>query len=269
MAAGAVEIISKPKFGVRDFLQDSSQSLIESVKAAASAVLQNLRHTKVRVSVEPKLSADALIPPPTGARAHKSADRIIALGASAGGTQAIEYVLHELPETAPPIAIVQHMPETFTGAFASRLDGICRVEVREARDGEILVPGKVLIAPGNRHLLIERTGQHYKAVLKDGPLVSRHRPSVDVLFRSVAKCAGKNALGIILTGMGDDGASGMLEMKRAGVTTVAQDRESSVVFGMPKSAIDRGGVDKILPLSRISAEIMAVTAGFREERAAE
>jgi two-component system, chemotaxis family, protein-glutamate methylesterase/glutaminase len=266
MAAGAVEVISKPQFGVRDFLQDSSQSLIESVKTAASAVLKNLHHTDVRASaVEPKLTADALIPPLSGERVGLTSDRIVAIGASAGGTQAIEYVLVDLPAVTPPIAIVQHMPEAFTGAFAARLDGMCRIKVKEAEQGEVFVPGKALIAPGNMHMMVERTGQHYKAVLKDGPLVSRHKPSVDVLFRSMAKNVGKNGLGIILTGMGDDGAAGMLEMKQAGVKTIAQDRETSVVFGMPKMAIERGGASFVFPLDKMAAEIVAFLPNTRDE----
>ncbi|MBN1531977.1 MAG: chemotaxis response regulator protein-glutamate methylesterase [Spirochaetes bacterium] len=265
MAAGAVEVISKPQFGVRDFLQDSSQSLIESVKTAASAVLKNLHHTDVRASaVEPKLTADALIPPLAGGHVRITTDRIVAIGASAGGTQAIEYILVELPVETPPIAIVQHMPEAFTGAFASRLNSMCQITVKEAEQGELFVPGKALIAPGNVHMMVERTGQHYKAVLKDGPLVSRHKPSVDVLFRSMAKNVGKNGLGIILTGMGDDGAAGMLEMKQAGVKTVAQDRDTSVVFGMPKMAIERGGASFVFPLNRMSSEIAAFLPNNRE-----
>ena len=186
----------------------------------------------------------------------QTTERVVALGTSTGGTQALEVVLQALPRVCPGIVIVQHMPERFTAAFADRLDGICQIRVREAKNGDRVVPGAALIAPGGRHMLLRRNGAQYFVEVMDGPLVSRHRPSVDVLFRSVAKSAGANALGVIMTGMGDDGAAGLLEMRQAGAQTVAQDEESCVVFGMPKEAIKRGGVARTLPLTAISHEIL-------------
>jgi two-component system chemotaxis response regulator CheB len=180
----------------------------------------------------------------------------VALGTSTGGTQALEEVLSALPRVCPGIVIVQHMPEKFTAAFAARLDGICRIEVREARHNDRVVPGRALIAPGGRHMLLKRSGAQYFVEVVDGPVVNRHRPSVDVMFRSVAKSAGVNALGVIMTGMGDDGAAGLAEMRGAGARTLAQDEESCIVFGMPKEAIKRGGVERTVPLQAIAAEIM-------------
>jgi two-component system chemotaxis response regulator CheB len=186
----------------------------------------------------------------------KTSDRVVALGTSTGGTQALELVLRSLPQVCPGILIVQHMPEKFTAAFAQRLNSLCQIEVKEAQNKDRVLPGQALIAPGGKHMLLRRNGAQYFVEVMDGPLVSRHRPSVDVLFRSVAKTAGSNALGVIMTGMGDDGASGLVEMRKAGAQTVAQDEESCVVFGMPKEAIKRGGVLKILPLAAIPDEIM-------------
>jgi two-component system chemotaxis response regulator CheB len=186
----------------------------------------------------------------------QTTERVVAIGTSTGGTQALEEVLTALPRVSPGIVIVQHMPEKFTAAFAGRLNGICRIEVKEAETNDRVMPGRALIAPGGRHILLKRNGAQYVVEVIDGPLVNRHRPSVDVMFRSVAKSAGGNALGIIMTGMGDDGAAGMLEMRTAGARTVAQDEESCVVFGMPKEAIKRGGVERTLPLSAMAQEIL-------------
>jgi two-component system chemotaxis response regulator CheB len=185
--------------------------------------------------------------------APQTTDTVIAIGTSTGGTQALEAVLSALPRTAPGIVVVQHMPEKFTAAFAARLNSVCEIEVREARQGDRVIPGRALIAPGGKHMLLKRSGAHYLVDVVDGPVVNRHRPSVDVLFRSVAKFAGRNALGVIMTGMGDDGAEGMLEMHNAGATTIAQDEASCVVFGMPREAIKRGGVDRVVPLKQIAA----------------
>jgi chemotaxis response regulator CheB len=196
-------------------------------------------------------------PPP---RSVPGKDTIVAVGASTGGTEALRALLEPLPADAPPVVIVQHMPEIFTRAFADRLDQACRIEVKEAAAGDRVVRGRALVAPGNRHLLVRREGGHLVTDLSDGPLVSRHRPSVDVLFRSVAQAAGPNALGVILTGMGDDGVAGLLEMKEAGAVTFAQDEATSVVFGMPKEAIARGAVDRVLPLARIPWAILEVSA---------
>jgi len=191
----------------------------------------------------------------------RTTETVICMGASTGGTESLRVVLEALPAASPGIVIVQHMPEKFTEAFARRLDGLCEMEVKEAADGDTVLRGRVLIAPGDRHMLLQRSGARYYVAVKNGPLVSRHRPSVDVLFRSAATYAGANAVGIIMTGMGDDGARGMVEMKAAGAVTIAQDEATSVVFGMPKEAIARGVVDKVLPLDHLAGEI--VRAGRR------
>jgi two-component system chemotaxis response regulator CheB len=195
-----------------------------------------------------------ILPPATRAMTQTT-ERVVALGTSTGGTQALEEVLTALPRVTPGIVIVQHMPEKFTVAFAARLDSLCRIEVKEAEHNDRVLPGRALIAPGGRHMLLKRSGAQYFVEVIDGPLVNRHRPSVDVLFRSVARSAGANALGVIMTGMGDDGAAGLLEMRKVGAQTVAQDEESCVVFGMPKEAIKRGGVQRTLPLDAVAAEI--------------
>jgi len=259
LAAGAVSIITKPKIDVKDFLFDASSDLLALVKGAARANVKNLISAELAAKPEPKLNADAILAPPGGAMAETT-DSVVAIGTSTGGTQALELVLTALPRVSPGIVIVQHMPEKFTTAFAARLNSLCQIEVREAQNGDRVIPGRALIAPGGQHMLLKRSGAQYHVEVKGGPLVSRHCPSVDVLFRSVAKFAGKNALGIIMTGMGDDGAHGLLEMHDAGARTVAQDEESCVVFGMPKEAIKLGGVDKVMPLRSISREITSQPA---------
>lgn len=191
---------------------------------------------------------------------HDTTDKVIAIGTSTGGTQALEAVLTRLPRTTTGIVVVQHMPEKFTAMFAERLNGLCAMEVREARDGDRVLPGVVLIAPGGRHMLLQRSGAQYRVQVRDGPLVNRHKPSVDVLFRSVAQIAGRNALGIIMTGMGDDGARGLKEMRNAQAQTIAEDESTCVVFGMPKAAIDMGAVAKVIPLDRIAQEIISYGA---------
>ena len=246
---GAVEIITKPKMGVRQFLEEAKVQICDAVKAAA--------HVKVKPVSEPKkpaakLTADAMLSlPPTRAMV-KTTERIIAVGASTGGTEALKVYLESMPQDCPGIVIVQHMPEHFTTAFSKRLNEICTIEVKEAADGDTVHPGRALIAPGNHHMLLKRSGARYYVEIRDGPLVSRHRPSVDVLFRSAARYAGPNAVGVIMTGMGDDGARGLLEMKEAGAKTVAQDEASCVVFGMPNEAIKRGAADRILPLTSLA-----------------
>ena len=190
----------------------------------------------------------------------RTTETVICIGASTGGTESLREVLEELPSDSPGIVIVQHMPEKFTASFARRLDSLCEMSVKEAEDGDTILRGRVLIAPGNLHTMIERSGARYYVSVKDGPLVSRHRPSVDVLFRSAARAVGANAVGIIMTGMGDDGARGLAEMKSTGAFTLAQDEASSIVFGMPKEAIARGGVDKIVPLQHIAQEIRRAAA---------
>lgn len=251
---GAVEVIAKPRLAVRDFLEESSVVITDAVRAAAMA-RPRLRRGPVRAASE---SALRLAPLLSGLR--ETTDRVVAVGASTGGTEALREILEALPPDSPGHVIVQHMPEAFTRAFAGHLDASCRINVKEAADGDRLLTGRALIAPGNRHLALVRSGAHYAVRLTDGPLVSRHRPSVDVLFRSVALAAGPNAIGVLLTGMGDDGAEGLLEMKRAGAQTIAQDEASCVVFGMPCAAIERGAVDQVLPLGRIPHAILRAAA---------
>jgi two-component system chemotaxis response regulator CheB len=255
--AGAVDILPKPRADTKQALQESSTRVREAVKSAAQARVRVRPRRSQRVAVEQKLTADAIIPPPVAGRSSPVTERIVCIGVSTGGTEALCDVLEVLPSRSPAILIVQHMPPGFTAAFAKRLNGLCEVEVKEAEDGDIVAHGGVYIAPGGRHMLLQRTGQRYHIVIKDGPPVSRHRPSVDVLFRSAAQHAGRNALGIIMTGMGDDGARGLLEMRKLGAATRAQDEETCVVFGMPKEAIACGAVEKVVSLSQIPKEIVA------------
>ena len=258
LAAGAVSIITKPKMGVKQFLTDASNDLVSAVQAAAQA---NMRRLAMPLAVPaPKLSADAMLPGNISAMAQTT-ERIVAIGTSTGGTQALEAVLTQLPRVCPGIVIVQHMPEKFTAAFAERLNSLCQVEVLEAKQGDRVIPGRVLIAPGGRHMMLKRSGAQYQVEVVDGPLVSRHKPSVDVLFRSVAKFAGRNATGIIMTGMGDDGARGMKEMFDVGAHTIAQDEATCVVFGMPKEAIKLQGVREVLPLEAMPRAIVAAARG--------
>ncbi len=256
---GAVEIIQKPRLGTRQFLEESRIRICDAVKAAALARVKKVAPVSRRIP--PKLTADAIMAKPAGKAMIQTTEKVVVVGASTGGTEAIRVFLEALPPDAPGIVIVQHMPERFTANFARRLDSTCRVSVKEAADDDTVIRGRALIAPGNQHLLLKRSGSRYYVELKDGPLVSRHRPSVDVLFRSAARYAGKNAVGVIMTGMGDDGARGMLEMKEAGAITIAQDEASSVVFGMPKEAINLGAVDHVLPLGAIAAKIFRFCAG--------
>jgi len=249
---GAVEIITKPKMGTKQFLEESQIEICNAVKAAAGARLRNLAPSR---TVEPKLNADCILSPATHAMAETT-EKVVAIGASTGGTEALKTVLEALPADTPGIVIVQHMPELFTRAFAQRLDGLCAITVKEAETNDTVIRGRALIAPGNHHMLLKRSGARYYVEIKDGPLVCRHRPSVDVLFRSAARYAGRNAIGVILTGMGDDGARGMLEMQQAGAMTFAQDEATCVVFGMPKEAIKLGGVGKILPLQAVARAIL-------------
>ncbi len=254
LAAGAVCIVTKPKVGLKRFMEDASADLIHAVKTAGNANVTRLKHAATGDGAGKgvaKLTADPVAGPPGGGAMTKTTERIVAIGTSTGGTQALERALTCLPLGSPGIAVVQHMPEKFTAAFAERIDKLCQVTVSEAVHGERLLPGHVLIAPGGRHLMLRRSGAYYYAEVVDGPLVNRHKPSVDVLFRSVAKCAGANASGVIMTGMGDDGARGLLEMREAGAMTTAQDEASCVVFGMPKEAIRLGAAQNVLPLSRI------------------
>ncbi|MBF0627769.1 MAG: chemotaxis response regulator protein-glutamate methylesterase, partial [Magnetococcales bacterium] len=269
---GAVEIITKPRMGTKEFLEESRIRICDAVKAAASTSVKSriirpaatgggtgaIQNTAGLQKVAPKLTADAMLPPlDPGSRAmSQTTEKLIIVGASTGGTEALRVFLEALPADAPGIVIVQHMPENFTRAFADRLNTLCQITVKEAADNDSVVRGRALIAPGNKHTMLKRSGARYYVEVRDGPLVSRHRPSVDVLFRSAARYGGKNCVGVIMTGMGDDGARGMLEMKNAGATTIAQDEQSCVVFGMPKEAIKHGGVDLIKPLDKIAAEVL-------------
>lgn len=255
---GAVDIIQKPRMGTKQFLEESKVRICDAVRAASRARLR--RFSEKTFEVAPKLTADVIMARPTGNAMIRTTEKVVVVGASTGGTEALRVFLETLPPDSPGIVIVQHMPEGFTRAFAERLDGICRISVKEAADNDTVVRGRALIAPGNRHLLLKRSGARYYVEIKDGPLVSRHRPSVDVLFRSAARYAGKNAVGVIMTGMGDDGAKGMLEMKEAGARTIAQDERSSVVFGMPNEAIKLGGVELVRPLAAIADDVLRIAA---------
>ena len=252
--AGAIAVIEKSKIGLRQLQAESAQALVDEVRGVRSIRLSNLKPPVDEAPISGmrvKLTADAVLQAPSGRSRVGATERIVAIGTSTGGTQALEYVLPRLPRDCPGLVIVQHMPEAFTASFARRLNQLSQIEIKEASNGDRVIPGLALIAPGGKHLLLKRNGNQYVAEVKDGPLVSRHRPSVDVLFRSVAVSAGSNATGILLTGMGDDGARGLKEMKDSGARTIAQDEESCVVFGMPRVAIELGAVDRVLPLSQM------------------
>ena len=254
LGLGASDIITKPKLGTKVFLEESKIRIIDAVKAA---VKTNPRQIADFSLIEPKFSADVVIGKGKPLTTMEMTDKVIAVGASTGGTEALRYFLESLPVTIPGIVIVQHMPEGFTNSFAKRLNELCRITVKEASDGDNVLRGTALIAPGNKHTLLKRSGARFYVEVREGPLVNRHRPSVDVLFRSTARYAGQNAAGIIMTGMGDDGAKGLLEMKEAGAYTVAEDEKSCVVFGMPKAAIELGAAMKVLPLDRIVTDIIS------------
>jgi two-component system chemotaxis response regulator CheB len=285
LEAGAVAVVTKPQLDLYQTTSESVEELLAAVRSAAQANMQRVAQRAERVTPAPspvmpppvtsastaasaasaasaavqsdRLNADVILPPALqGDRTPPSTDRIVALGMSTGGTQALERVLLGLPPQAPGMVVVQHMPEQFTAAFADRLDKLCQVTVREARNNDQLTAGLVLIAPGGKHLLLRRSGPRYYVEVVDGPLVNRHRPSVDVLFRSVAKSAGPNALGVIMTGMGDDGAAGLLEMRQAGSRTLAQDEQSCIVYGMPREAVRRGAVERSVALDAIAREIL-------------
>lgn len=240
---GAVDIVAKPKIGLRDFLSESALVLVDSIRGAAQARTRRARLTPIRPPAPPRPLA-------------RTTRKVVAIGASTGGTEALRTLLEAMPHDAPAMVIVQHMPEVYTAAFAQRLNTTCRMDVKEAADGDRLIPGRALIAPGNRHTRVRRDGAEYRVEVTDGPLVSRHRPSVDVLFRSVAQAAGANAVGVIMTGMGDDGAAGLLEMHQSGAVTMAQDEATSVVFGMPREAINRGAAQSVHALPLIGPMIL-------------
>jgi two-component system chemotaxis response regulator CheB len=249
LAAGAVAVFPKSELNVDTHLEGLTFELVRAVRTAAISKLWLVAPRSS--SSSPKLTADAMLPAGGPAPMQVTTERLVAIGTSTGGTQALEAILPRLPRTCPGLVIVQHMPAAFTTAFAERLDGLCEIDVREARSGDRVLPGLALIAPGGRHLLAVRQGAQYAVEVREGPPVNRHCPSVDVLFRSVARAAGRNASGLILTGMGDDGARGLLEMREAGAITWAQDEASCVVFGMPKEAIALGAAMNIVPLDEV------------------
>lgn len=248
---GAIDFVSKPKLDIVSGLKEYTAEITDKIRVAAKARIRQ----KLPLAIAPKLNADAVLP--ALANRVASTEKLIIIGASTGGTEAIKDVLVQLPPDCPGVLITQHMPEAFTKSFAARLDSLCKISVKEAAHGERVLPGHAYVAPGHSHLLLKRSGANYVTELSQAPAVNRHRPSVDVLFRSAANYAGKNAVGIILTGMGKDGAAGMLEMQQAGAWNVAQDEKTCVVFGMPKEAIACGGVDEILPLQDIPRRVMA------------
>lgn len=251
---GAVDFFTKPKIDLREGMDAQAQELIEKVKAAAYA---KVRRQALGVRRDPIPLTPHASPLTSSSAMLKTTDTIIAIGASTGGTEAIRELLEVLPPNTPPIVVTQHMPEKFTRTFADRLDTLCRISVKEAEDGDSVLPGHALIAPGNYHMTLARSGARYSVRLNQDPPVNRHRPSVDVMFQSVAQYAGANSVGVILTGMGGDGARGLLALKQAGGHTIAQDESSCVVFGMPKEAIKLGGADKVLPLGEIAAHVLA------------
>ncbi len=273
---GACEVIGKPAMNSGQFILDSQIMLCDAVKAAAQSKLsRKTAHsnpapqtprperrpiTAVPLEVKPRLSADVILDKGTALSRMVQTDKVIVLGASTGGTEAIRKLLKDLPPKMPGIAIVQHMPEGFTKSFANSLDKISNLEVKEAENGDKLYQGRVLIAPGNKHMLLKNVGKEYYVEIKEGPLVNRHRPSVDVLFRSAARYAGHNAIAMLLTGMGNDGAAGLKELQEAGAHTIAQDEASSVVFGMPKEAIKLGAADKVLPLGEMVSHLVGVVS---------
>ena len=268
LAAGAVDIITKPQMGLKNFLEEAAAQIKSVVRAAAKARLQKplvspvITNTQLSSpeinNIETKSIIESVLSSSTSAAETDlvsmthTTDRVIAIGSSTGGTIALEKILTALPATCPGIVVVQHMPEKFTKAFADRLNSLCELEVLEASSGDRIIPGRVLIAPGGKHLQVKRSGAQYIAIVSEGPAVNRHCPSVDVLFKSLANSAKQNATGIILTGMGNDGAQGLLTMKNVGSKTMAQNESSSVVFGMPKEAIKLGAAQKIVDLSEIA-----------------
>ena len=252
---GAVEIVTKPQMNSSEKILESKNKIIDAVKAASKS---KVRKITINKQIQPKLSADVVLKKSINKSLIETTDKIVAIGASTGGTEAIKKVLGDMPLNSPGIVIVQHMPELFTRSFADRLNKECKISVKEAENNDSVIPGRALIAPGNKHMLLKRSGARYYVEVKDGPLVNRHRPAVDVLFRSVARYAGKNSVGVILTGMGDDGAKGLLEIKEAGAKTIGQDEESCIVYGMPFVAYNIGAVDIQLPLQNIASKILTL-----------
>jgi two-component system chemotaxis response regulator CheB len=263
---GAVDVMAKPQLHTQEFLFESSILLCDAIKGAyQSKPKRKISGNEEERRVSQKLSADAILAK-TKAKIKETADKIIAVGSSTGGIDALREFLEYMPIDCPGIVITQHLPANFVKSFADRMNEICKIEVKEAEDGDLIMNGRALIAPGGRHMLVSRTGSHYKVKVIDGPLVNRHRPSVDVLFRSAAQNASRNAIGVILTGMGDDGAKGLLEMKEAGAFTIAQDEASCVVFGMPKEAIKLGAAEIVLPLNEIASKAIAISEQHLHEK---
>lgn len=268
---GAIDFVSKPKLDVAKGLQDYADELRDKVRTAASARIQNFSWDNTSpattgtiaksLNVVPRLSADAVLGKISARKNFKTTDKIIAIGASTGGTEAIKEVLIRMPVDSPGIVISQHIPEAFSGPFAMRMDDNCAMKVYEASDGQQILPGHVYITPGNKHLIVERSGARYICRLNDGPPVNRHKPSVDVMFRSVAQNVGPNAVGVLLTGMGNDGASGLKEIQASGAPTIVQDEKSSVVWGMPGEAVKLGAADEVLSLLNISSRINDLISG--------
>ncbi len=259
LESGAVEVVQKPQLHTTEQRKEASMMLIDKVKAASHAVIHRRRiaMAKAPKSVKPKLTADVMLQKPDESLSSlvKTTEKIVAVGASTGGTEALKTFLESFPLDSPGIVIVQHMPELFTKQFADRLNEQCKITVKEAKTGDAVLRGQALISPGNKHMMLKRSGARYYVEISDGPLVNRHRPSVDVLFRSVARYAGKNAVGVIMTGMGNDGAQGLLEMKKSGAFTIAQNEKTCIVFGMPKEAIKLRAVDKIMSIYSIAYEV--------------
>ena len=255
LSAGAVGFVTKPKVGLKDFLEDDSNGIVVAVKAAAKANMGALRRTM------PAAPLPGVIRPPVPVSPQdamaETTDRVIAIGISTGGVQTIESVLTRLPRTVPGMVVVQHMPPNFTASLAARLNGLCDLDVREAKDGDRVINGRVLFAPGGKHMRLKRNGAQYVVEVFDGPVVNHHRPNADVLLKSVAQCAGRNAIGLIMTGMGDDGARGLREMFNAGARTAAQDEASCVVYGMPKEAVKHGGVQTVVTLDELPGWLMS------------
>jgi two-component system, chemotaxis family, protein-glutamate methylesterase/glutaminase len=251
---GAVDVVTKPKLGTEEFLRESTEMLCQAVRAAAQA------RPRRAITVEPALTADSVLARPSSSAMVRTTEKVALLGASTGGTEALREVLIAIPADSPGILIVQHMPEKFTTAFARRLDEACAITVKEAENGDTVLRGRALLAPGNRHMLLKRSGARYYVEVREGPPVNRHRPSVDVLFRSGARYAGRNAVGVLMTGMGNDGARGLLELRESGAYTIAQDEATSVVYGMPHEAVKLGAAERVLPLGSIAGAVLGACA---------
>jgi two-component system chemotaxis response regulator CheB len=259
---GAVDFVAKPRVGVADGLGELATDIVEKIRIAAAARVKRTDHQVIKPSLRTEAANHIL--PPIQSIGRVSTEKLVCIGASTGGTEAIKEILTKLPADSPGVVITQHMPAGFTTSFAARLNGLCQITVQEAVNGERILPGHAYIAPGGRQFYVTRSGANYVAKVEDGELVNRHRPSVEVLFKSVAAVAGRNAFGIMLTGMGGDGAAAMREMKDAGSYNYVQDEASCVVFGMPREAILRGAADEVLPLSSIAGALILKLKGVTD-----